>query len=241
MIGLCAPLLMFEDVLDLGFDYLEIKCSEISKIKPKPKPFYYANSFIPADKALFKDEKQYFDSVNYCCDLLSISKSKGIKHITLGSGIARNIPNSATNRTVYERWKRFLKTIDYEAYMTGVFIGLEPLVKKETNFINTFLEAQHWIETLKLKSFGITFDTYHIYHEMNDLDIIKKTGLSLVSHIHMSNNEKCYPKSLNEVPSILIEFIKNNFRDLDISIESVPFLLNDITPKIILDLKYLST
>ena len=63
---------------------------------------------------------------------------------------------------------------------------------------------------------------------MNDLDIIKKTGLSLVSHIHMSNNEKCYPKSLNEVPSILIEFIKNNFRDLDISIESVPFLLNDI-------------
>ena len=121
------------------------------------------------------------------------------------------------------------KRIDFEAYNSGVFIGLEPLVKQETNFVNIFSEAQHWIKTLNLKSFGVTFDTYHIHNENNDLDHIQKTGLDMVSHIHISDKNQCFPKSITDIPPVLLEFIKKSLDGHHISIESVPFSANDIT------------
>lgn len=231
MLGICSPITELDNLLKFGFDFVEVKCDDVSNINEPTDKIFCANSFIPGDKQLFGPNNKFDESIKYCCDLLAACAVKGINYVTLGSGRARYIDNSISKSELIRRWSQFLITIDKHATKNGITIGLEPLNHRETNFINTFKEAQYWINHLNLKSFGITFDTYHIGQEDNDLLDIQKNGIELISHVHISGKSQCFPDSIEDANSEAFLFVKTHLSSLAISIESVPFDINQVSQK----------
>jgi len=231
VLGICSPITEFDNLLNFGFEFLEVRCDDVFKIQKSSDKIFCANSFIPAHKQLFSSQDLYNESIKYCCDLLLVCSGKGISHVTLGSGRARYIDNYISKTEVNRRWCNFLMTIDDHATQNGITIGLEPLNRGETNFINTFKEAKYWIDSLNLKSFGITFDTYHIEQEDNDLLYIAKNGIEDISHVHISDKSQHFPISIEDVKSKAFSFVKTHLSSLAISIEPVPFAIDQITRK----------
>jgi sugar phosphate isomerase/epimerase len=236
MIGICAPFSMLNKMLELGFEFVEIRCDEISQIKYSSNSCFCANSFIPKDKPLFMEEEKFEASLKYCRELLLKCNDKGIRHITLGSGCSRKITGLIDQSKIFDRWSRFLRIVDLEAYRNDITIGLEPLVKSESNFLNTYKEAQYWIKYLSLKSFGITFDTFHFEQEENNLDEILKSCPHYITHIHISGLNQNFPQSINDISPRLMNFIKNNLNNYPISVEPVPFKINNINTKTLQEL-----
>lgn len=90
-----------------------------------------------------------------------------------------------------------LRTLAEYAADHGVVIGLEPLNRFETSFINMASQAIEIIDRVDHPSLGIMLDTFHMNIEEKNLgDAIRATGPRLV-HLHACENDRGAPGSGN--------------------------------------------
>lgn len=91
----------------------------------------------------------------------------------------------------------YLKELAAYAAERGVVLGIEPLNRFETSFINTHEQVIEVVDRVDHPNCGVMLDTFHMNIEEKELgEAINKTGKRLV-HVHACENDRGAPGSGN--------------------------------------------
>ncbi|MDR2077519.1 MAG: sugar phosphate isomerase/epimerase [Rickettsiales bacterium] len=142
MIGCCANLGNQTLLKNAGFDFIEIKASELyNSCEEIIMNIYAINNLLPRTLNLFsnlgeitKETEKVFES----------SKKANIKVITFGSGTCRRVD---FNNNAWESvWRKYLLYLNNSANKYKIKTTIEPLAKEETNLVNTLEEALFYVK-----------------------------------------------------------------------------------------------
>jgi len=247
--GCCIKnLAHLELIKKIGFDYAEISVKdilislrddkewEINKkiIQQSNFPIEIANSFL--NIKVIGENLDYLVIDNYLKNTFERANSIGIKIIGFGSGDARNIPENFPKEKANAQLEKFLNMALKYAEQNSITIGLEPLNKQETNFINSLEEAKQIIKKINNPNLKLTADFYHLNKENEDIENLEDVKKELI-HIHVADTLRKYPglgnsnfkklfktlKKINYNSRISIECTLDNFEELKSSLD---FLYN---------------
>ena len=197
-IGYCARLNEIDAAKAAGFDYVELRTSEIAalsddefeKLRAKlrrlelPAPVTYL--FIPGSIKLTGpaiDKRQQMDYVTRAFDRVS---RLGASVITFGSGAARQIPDGFSKQEAFNQLVEFCKRIAPEARTRKLTIAIEPQRRQECNIINSVAEALELVTAVNDSVVQLMVDFYHLSEEKEDAAVIVKARKH-IRHLHIAN------------------------------------------------------
>ncbi len=104
----------------------------------------------------------------------------------------------------------------------GVTLGLEPLNRYETNFINTLDEGIQFIKNIGFQNVKILADTFHMNIEEVSIPGAIIAARDYVSHIHFADSNRCAPGDghLN-FPDIIDALMKISYKGF-VAMEMLP-------------------
>src|SRR6202034_870463 len=152
-IGYCGALKDIDAVKAAGFDYMEVRTSEVAalsdadyekvaaKFKQAGLPVLSANLFIPSNIKVtgpLIDKERQMEYVRRALDRVS---RLGVRLVVFGSGGARQVPEGFSKQEAFEQLVDFGKRIAPEARSRNITIAIEPLRHQESNIINTAAEG----------------------------------------------------------------------------------------------------
>lgn len=202
-LGVCQKVENCQMVKKLGFDYMECSVSDLltptqsveafrtklDLIKKSGIEIYSCNSFIPASMRCVGPDAVPDKIMEFATTALRRAKEAGIKIIVFGSGASRKIPDGFDRQTAQNQFVDLLKMIAPVAKENGVTIAIEPLNRKETNFINSVTEACDIAKVVDHKSIRVLADFYHMNMENESAESLIKAGKLLV-HCHVAETVK---------------------------------------------------
>ena len=151
-------------------------------VKP---PIYSANGFFPGDIKIVGPEADMERAVRYSETALRRASELGMKVLVLGSSGSRSIPEGFSREEAEEQFVGFLKAIAPAAEKYGVKVGIEPLQKDETNFINTVREGAAIARKTGSPNICVIADLFHMAREKEGPDAIIDSADKLV-HCHIA-------------------------------------------------------
>jgi len=209
-IGYCGPLKDIDAVKAAGFDYMEVRTSEVAalsdadyeklalRLKELALPVPAAYWFVPAevkvtgpnvDKALQKD---------YLQRALDRTSRLGVRLIVFGSSGARQVPEGFDKKEAFAQLVDFGKRAGAAARSRNITIAIEPQRREESNIVNNVGEALAWVEAVNDPNVQLMIDYYHFSVEKEDPAIIPKVKAHL-RHLHMANpNQRVMPRDWGE-------------------------------------------
>ncbi|HOP56247.1 MAG TPA: sugar phosphate isomerase/epimerase family protein, partial [bacterium] len=116
--------------------------------------------------------------------------------IVFGSGRSRSFPEGFSRDAAREQIIEFLKIVDKYAREFNIEIAIEPLNRKESNIINTTLEALEFARAIDSPNIGVLIDSYHADLEGEPLSNIEKIKDKLY-HVHVSDRGRVAPGKNN--------------------------------------------
>lgn len=199
-IGYCGPLKDIDAVKAAGFDYMEVRTSEVAALsdadyekfaaqfKQVGLPVLAANLFIPGDikvtgPAIDKDRQ-----MEYLRRALDRVSRLGVRVVVFGSGGARQVPEGFSKQEAFQQLVDFGKRAAPEARSRNITIAIEPLRHQETNIINNTTEALAWVNAVNDPNIQLMIDFYHFQVEKEDPSAIFLVKDHL-RHLHMANPE----------------------------------------------------
>ena len=209
-IGYCGPLKDIDAVKAAGFDYMEVRTSEVAalsntdyetvaaKFKQLELPVLSANLFIPADIKVTGpniDQQRQMDYVRRALDRVS---RLGVHVVIFGSGGARQVPDGFSKQEAFQQLVDFGKRIAPEARARNITIAIEPLRHQESNIVNNTTEALAWVNAVNDPNIQLMIDFYHFEVEKEDPTNILNVKDHL-RHLHMANpNGRVMPLKWDE-------------------------------------------
>src|ERR1700723_2812729 len=209
-IGYCGPLKDIDAVKAAGFDYMEVRTSEVAalsdadyekvaaKFKQVALPVLSANLFLPADIKVTGpniDKERQMEYVRRALDRVS---RLGVRLVVFGSGGARQVPEGFSKQDAFQQLVDFGKRIAPEARSRNITIAIEPLRKQESNIINTSTEGLAWVNAVSDPNIQLMIDYYHFQVEKEDPSAILQVKDHL-RHLHMANpNGRVMPLKWDE-------------------------------------------
>ena len=216
-LGICTRLEKLNIVKKFGFDYLEYRLADTSKMS--------ADEILEARKLLDQygmnaETYNVFSppelNLSYAADeheirayshrAFSNAQKLGGEIIVLGSGKARNIPEEYSFSEGRDKFKRTLSIAANIASEYGIKIALEPLNRNETNLINTLADAAEICDEVGHSNLGCLADLFHMYKNGEDVSEVIKYGDRIIhTHIAQRNDMRGAP-SIEDGAEDLIEF-----------------------------------
>jgi sugar phosphate isomerase/epimerase len=209
-VGYTATLPELEATQAAGFDYIELRVSEIAalsdaefeqtvqRIKRLTIPTPVANYFVPGSIKLTGPKTDPAKEMAYVNLGLDRMKRLGVEYIVFGSSGARNYPKDFPKEEAYAQLVDFAKRVAPEAQRRGIVILVEPLRKQESNIVNTDREGLEWVKAVNHPNFQLMVDFYHLAIEHEDPVIIEQ-AIGYIHHLHMANPEgRVFPLSWKE-------------------------------------------
>jgi sugar phosphate isomerase/epimerase len=199
-IGYCGPLKDIDAVKAAGFDYMEVRTSEVAalsdadyatvaaKFRQVGLPVLSANLFIPSDIKVTGpniDKERQMEYVRRALDRVS---RLGVRLVVFGSGGARQVPDGFSRQEAFQQLVDFGKRIAPEARSRNITIAIEPLRHQETNIVNNTNEALAWVNAVNDPNIQLMIDFYHFEVEKEDPANILQVKDHL-RHLHMANPE----------------------------------------------------
>ena len=183
----------------LGYDYIEIQgepsmydTKEIRGLLKKYgiQCFGSVTLMLEQRNLLAKDEGQRADSVQYVKDTITMVKELGGQMISVVPGtVGKIIPDGRPD----EEWQWAIESMKqcYEhAEKEGIVIGIEPINRFETYFINRGDQALALAEEVG-PNCGVCLDIFHMnIEESNYYDMIRRAGKKIVNFHVADNNRK---------------------------------------------------
>ncbi len=123
---------------------------------------------------------------------LKRAKECGSSYIVFGSGGARHIPDGFDRNKAKQQHIELVKQMAPLAEKHGVTIAIEPLNRKETNFINSLAEGVEIVEAANSPRIQLLCDIYHMMVEDEPASEIVKYGKYIV-HCHIAEKEERTP------------------------------------------------
>jgi D-psicose/D-tagatose/L-ribulose 3-epimerase len=197
-IGYCGPLKDIEAVKSAGFDYMEVRTSEVAalsdadyatvaaKFRKVGLPVLASNLFIPSDIKVTGptiDKERQMEYVRRALDRVS---RLGVQLVVFGSGGARQVPDGFSKQEAFQQLVDFGKRIAPEARSRNITIAIEPLRHQETNIVNNTAEALAWVNAVNDPNIQLMIDFYHFDVEKEDPANILQVKDHL-RHLHMAN------------------------------------------------------
>ncbi|BDS07264.1 hypothetical protein NT6N_23040 [Oceaniferula spumae] len=201
--GVCTSYKNFAMLKQHGYGYIEDSvgrllkpdrpdsevADDFAKIRNQNIRVHACNSFIPKTLKSVGSKANHEAVLKHADITFQRAKQIGIKGIVFGSSGSRSIPDGFDRKTAEAQFVALLKKMAPLAQAQGVEVWLEPLRKKETNFINTQLEGAAIIDQVGHPSLGMVCDFYHAACNGETPDEILKAGKH-IRHCHIAEKEK---------------------------------------------------
>jgi sugar phosphate isomerase/epimerase len=183
-LGWCAPHKDADLIKQAGFDYIEYPlaaqgledretfAASKKALAALPLPGAACNYFMPQDMRVVGPDVDAERVKSYLARAADLMGSAGTRSCVFGSGWARNI---------HEGWARdraeaqFLQTLDWCADAlrgSGVTLAIEPLNRKESNFINSVAEGAHFARQVNRPEIRVLADFFHMDEEGEPFDTL---------------------------------------------------------------------
>lgn len=209
-VGYCARLAELEATKAAGFDYAELRTSEIVALSDAdfetlvvrlqqlalPVPVTYL--FVPREVRLTGPDVDEAVQLAYVRKALARVARIGARTVVLGSGPARNFPDGFSKPVAYRQFVGFCKRVGPEARSQGITIAIEPQRKQESNLINNVTEGLALVRDVNDPNVQLTVDFYHVAEEKEDPSVVL-AAKDHVRHVHMANPvERVFPLRWDE-------------------------------------------
>ena len=209
-IGYCGPLKDIDAVKAAGFDYMEVRTSEVAalsdadyeqlaaKLKRVALSVPAAYWFLPAEIKVTGPDIDKDRQMAYLHTALDRVSRLGVRVIVFGSSGARQVPEGFSKQEAFQQLVDFGKRTGPEAQSRHITIAVEPQRREESNIINATAEALAWVEAVNHPNIQLMIDYYHFEVEKENPAIISKVRDHL-RHLHMANpNNRVMPLNLAE-------------------------------------------
>lgn len=208
--GWCGPVERAAEFAQAGLDYIEVQivplqlendaafANALTKVSDLPLPANAMSYLFPHDFRLVVPQgekvdesriRRYFDRV---VQLLTSARSS---IVVLGSGWTRNIPQGENLEHTQHQFMTALAWFADALKGTWITLVIEPLNRKESNYINSVVEGVNVAKLLNRQEiFGLA-DFYHMDEEHESLDVlsIHNPHAAWVKHIHLADTGRFNP------------------------------------------------
>src|ERR1700689_3678649 len=147
-IGYCGALKDIDAVKAAGFDYMEVRTSEVAalsdgdyeklvlRLKVLALPVPAAYWFLPAEIKVTGPNVDKDRQREYLRRALDRTSRLGVRLIVFGSSSARQLPEGFGKKEAFEQLVDFGKRAGAEARSRDITIAIEPQRREESNIIN---------------------------------------------------------------------------------------------------------
>lgn len=187
---------------EMGYDYLEVNASSISKLSDEEFEKTCAQiqeSGLPVESCnvLFHDIQLLSDEgmgrvESYLRETFPRLQRLGVQVVVFGSGGARQRPEEMPFDEGWRRLREVAHTIGTVAAEYGMQVAIEPLRRAETNMINTVIEGATLASAVNLPNVWTLADSYHMFADDEPMQDLQKVGR--LNHVHVALRDgRCYP------------------------------------------------
>lgn len=173
------------------------------------------------------DAQQRRDTINYMKDVVTLSAELGGQIITIVPG---NVGTIIPTSTPEDEWRwavQGLREVAAFAKEKGIRVGLEPLNRFETYFLNRTNQALALADEVGY-DVGIAFDPFHLALEEKDLLASIRACRSRIVDFHVGDNNRLAPGDGSlDWPKIMEALVEAGY-DGALSVEFMPSV--DRTP-----------
>lgn len=167
-------------------------------LKESKLPVEACNIFLPGNLKCVGPLPLHEEILKYAETAFRRAKLVGVKIIVFGSGGARAIPEGFSREEARQQFITLCRQLAPVAMKHDITITLEPLNKKECNFINSLAEGAEIVQEVNHPNFRLLADIYHMIMEDESPAGIIKFG-HLLSHTHIAEkNGRSAPGVNNE-------------------------------------------
>jgi sugar phosphate isomerase/epimerase len=203
-IGLCTSISNSKILISSGYSYLEegvrsflvptepedVFDRKTIILKEAGIPIEACNSFLPGEIKCVGPDLNNEKLMQYTETAFRRAKKTGIKTIVFGSSGSRNIPEGFPKTEAKKQFIEVCRQMATIAQKNDIIISLEPLNKKECNFINTVREGGEIVKFVDNNNFRLLADIYHMLMENEGPESLVTNG-KFLNHIHIAEKEGC--------------------------------------------------
>jgi sugar phosphate isomerase/epimerase len=207
-LGICQSYSKSAALKKCGFQFIEggvsgvmmpkepddVFAKKLEEIKAAELPVRVCNGFIPGELKVVGPEPKLDAAVAYATIAIRRAPKAGVGKIVLGSGGIRRIPDGFSCDKAREQFIEFCKKIAPVAQDNGIVIVLEPLNKKECNFITRVDEGAEIVDAVGHPGFQLHADIYHMMKDDETAESILKAG-KRIRHVHVASKSRKAPGS----------------------------------------------
>lgn len=204
--GVCCDQSRFAAVAAAGFDYAETAFNQLVSMDDAAYSGYLAalgeyglkseacNLFFTSATRLFGPEADPSFLDGYVKKGMERAARAGCKVAVIGSGGARSVPDGFSFIEAVSCFSGILKRCGEIAGEYGIKVAVEPLCRRECNFVNTVAEGIEISGLAGRQNVGITADFYHMYENGETLGPLEGAGERLF-HVHLAraNDDRSVP------------------------------------------------
>jgi len=190
-----------ETVKKAGYDYIEGTFSMVKEMEKAEFDAYSAelkccdikvetfNGYFPrntgVDIKVVGEEADFSQLKEYSKIGFEKAALLGGKKVVIGSGKSRMIPEGFSCDKAKDQYAEFLNFCGDLALQYGMIVVIEPLNRKETNFINTVKDGiEMALYTGNKNVYGLA-DFFHFYMNGEDIADIENAG-NMLRHVHVA-------------------------------------------------------
>jgi len=198
-IGVCASPNQLPLVSELRYDFIETNFSEITDMEEngfKEQTALIEKYSIPSEtfNIFFRGGMQLYapdgnqdpllaEVAAYARKGFSRASAWGGKVAVIGSGFVRGIPEGMTREQTEAQFVRVLEVCGEEADRYGMKIVVEPLSRRECNYIHTVAEGAAVARMANHPAVGVLVDFFHHWKNDDNFDSITDNA-DILYHAH---------------------------------------------------------
>lgn len=184
--------------LQNGYDYAEATVGLLMKLTDEELAaavqngtrIEVCNSFIPGNLSIMEGDpalEGYVDEAMRRMHLL------GCDTVVLGSGGARRVPEGMSADSAMAAFERFLVLCNRYGEKHDITVVLEPLNRRECNFLNLVSEGYDIARRVSLPRIHLLADAYHMGLEDEPFSVLRAVASEL-RHVHVAEaTVRTYP------------------------------------------------
>lgn len=209
-VGYCSQLKDLDAVKAAGFDYAELRTSEVaalsdgefeavaSRLKQLALATPVSNLFVPKEVPLTGPATNPEQQLAYVKKAFERMSRLGVRIVVFGSSAARNFPEGFSKDEAFRQLVDFLKRTGPEARARGITVAIEPLRRQESNIINTAAEGLELVLAVADPNVDLMIDYYHLAQEKEDPAVVLRAS-EHIRHLHVANPEgRVFPLRADE-------------------------------------------
>jgi len=155
-------------------------------------PVLSANGFLPGSLKSTGPDANHEGVLKFAETAFKRAKRAGIKTIVFGSSGSRTIPEGFDHGKAEQQFIALLKKMGPLAKPYDVVVAVEPLQKRETNFINTVPQGAKIVRAVNHPNIRLLADIFHMLRMDEPPQHIRQAS-DVIVHLHIAEKAKRTP------------------------------------------------